>query len=122
MKNILIADDDASIVDALGYLLEDEGYAVAKVTNADILASAQRELPALILLDIWMSGQDGRAICRSLKHHPTTAHIPILMVSAHHDGPAIAREAGADDFLSKPFEIDDLLAKVAAHIGGNAGI
>ena len=114
MTKILIADDDAAIVDALGYMLEDEGYAVVKVTNTDILASAKRELPDLVLLDIWMSGRDGRIICRALKQHPSTSHIPILMVSAHHDGPAIAREAGADGFVAKPFEIDDLLAKVAA--------
>jgi DNA-binding response OmpR family regulator len=59
-----------------------------------------------------MSGSDGRDICRELKHRLDTRAIPIIMISASRDIERSAYEAGADDFLAKPFEIDDLLGKI----------
>jgi DNA-binding response OmpR family regulator len=66
------------------------------------------------LLDVLLSGKDGRTIARQLKSQEDTKHIPIIMFSAHPSAEQTAREAGADDFIAKPFEIDDLLEKIAA--------
>ena len=111
-KKIMIADDDPGIVDAVEMLLEFEGYKVTSTVDGATVLDMKEELPDLLLLDIWMSGEDGRDICRKLKATQSTKNIPIIMVSASRDIAASALEAGADDFLAKPFEMDALLAKI----------
>ncbi len=115
-KKILVADDDPAIVDAIQLILEDADYVVETTLNGDHLMSIKNDFPSLILLDIWMSGQDGRTICRQLKKQKKTKHIPIIMISANKDTSQIAKAAGADDFITKPFEIDDLLSKVKKYM------
>jgi CheY-like chemotaxis protein len=63
-----------------------------------------------------MSGTDGRDICKKLKEKTTTREIPIVLISASRDIEKSAKEAGANDFLSKPFEVTDLLQKVKQYI------
>ncbi len=72
----------------------------------------EKEYPDALLLDVWMSGQDGREICKFLKNRSNTKHIPIIMISASKDVAASVKAAGADDFLTKPFEMDELIKKV----------
>src|SRR5437870_5702463 len=111
-RKILVADDDPAILEALILMLEDAGYEVKTTTNGATIQEVYKELPDLILLDIWMSGVDGRDICKQLKHQKKTKHIPIIMISANRDTEDIAKKAGADDFIAKPFEMKNLLAKV----------
>jgi CheY-like chemotaxis protein len=115
-KKILIADDDPGILEVMQLMLEDEGYEVITTVNGRTVEAIKEHLPDLILLDIWMSGQDGRNICRGLKSKETTKHIPVIMVSANKDTEDIAKQAGADDFLSKPFDIENLLGKVKRYL------
>jgi DNA-binding response OmpR family regulator len=112
LKKIMIADDDPAIVDAVEIILDFEGYEVSSTVNGATVLDMKTEFPDLLLLDIWMSGSDGRDICRELKHRLDTRAIPIIMISASRDIESSAYEAGADDFLAKPFEIDDLLGKI----------
>lgn len=116
-KKIIIADDDPGILDAVGILLEFEGYEVCGTPNGTILLNITDELPALVLLDIWMSGVDGRDICRQLKQQPGTCNIPVVLLSASKDIELSALESGADDFLAKPFEMADLLEKIEKYAG-----
>lgn len=114
---ILVVDDDTAILDALKMLLEGEGYAVQiadKADYAESLGDTNGGLPDLIVLDILLSGKDGRAICRTLKTRADTSHIPIVMVSAYPDAGGSAEEVGADAFLAKPFTVDELLDTIAA--------
>jgi DNA-binding response OmpR family regulator len=111
-KKIMIADDDPGIVDAVGMLLEFEGYAVTTTVDGSTVLDMQEELPDLLLLDIWMSGEDGRDICKRLKSGDLTKNIPVIMISASRDIKESALAAGADDFLAKPFEMDELLKKI----------
>ena len=111
-KKIMIADDDPGIVDAVEMLLEFEGYSVTTTVDGSTVLDMKDELPDLLLLDIWMSGEDGRDICRQLKATPATKNIPVIMVSASRDIEQSAIDAGADDFLAKPFEMNELLAKI----------
>ena len=111
-KKIMIADDDPNIVDAIELMLEFEGYQVSSTIDGSTVLDMKTELPDLLLLDIWMAGEDGRNICKKLKHEPLTRHIPILMVSANKNVQELAIEAGADDFLAKPFQMNDLLNKI----------
>src|SRR5476651_1507459 len=101
-KKIMIADDDPGILDAVGIMLEFEGYEVKSTPNGAELLSLDEELLDLLLLDIWMSGIDGRDICRQLKQKLGTSKLPIVLISASKDIERSALEAGANDFLAKP--------------------
>ena len=111
-KRILIADDNAGIVEAVKMMLEDEGYTVDTALSSTEVKHLCENLPAVLVLDIWMAGEDGRDLCKYLKGREMTRHVPIILFSASRDVQQIAQEVGADDFLLKPFDIDELLNKV----------
>ncbi len=116
-KKILIVDDEPDIVVALAAMLQDAGYLVSTPRDDEQLESVRaREQPQLILLDMLLSGRDGREIARQLKGQAATRDVPILMLSAYPSAARAALAAGADDFLAKPFDLDELLQKVTAHI------
>lgn len=118
-KNILVVDDDPDILDALQLTLEDAGYEVTtteKAEYAENLRDTNGGLPDVIILDVLLSGKDGRIICQKLKSQEDTRHIPILMISAHPTAKQSVQAVGADGFLAKPFDIDELLAKVAEYL------
>ena len=110
-KKILVAEDDASITEAITYMLEDEGYLVDSV-DGKIELGEKEKYPDLILLDILMSGVDGRTICRKLKSQKETKSIPVILISANRRIREIARETGADDYIVKPFEADKLNERI----------
>ena len=70
------------------------------------------DLPDILLLDMLLSGKDGREITKQLKSQDSTKHIPIILFSAYPSVEEDARRSGADDFIAKPFDIDVLLAKI----------
>jgi len=116
-KKILVVDDDPDILDALQLTLEDAGYDVTtaqKAEYAENLRDTNGGLPDVIILDVLLSGKDGRLICRKLKSQEDTRHIPVLMISAHPTAQQSVQAVGADGFLAKPFDIDELLEKVSA--------
>lgn len=115
-KKILVADDDPAILHSVKMLLEDEGYQVTTAVGDTTAQEVEKHLPDLILLDIWMSGMDGRDICKHLKSQPSTKLIPIIMISAHADTEKIAKESGADDYVTKPFDIFKLLEKIEQYV------
>ena len=114
MPRILIVDDDKDLLDVTHSLLTKKGYEVESHNNwEDALQKIDIFQPQLILLDVFLNGIDGLDICRQLKSMAHTKHIPVLIFSAY---PRIADkviyEYGADDFIEKPFEVSDLIAKV----------
>ncbi|GAC1427286.1 MAG: hypothetical protein PVS3B3_14780 [Ktedonobacteraceae bacterium] len=116
-KKILVVDDDVDILDFLQVILEEEGYIVMTTSKGEYLEQLHNGgLPNLILLDVFLSGKDGRHIVKQLKSQAETKCIPVIMFSAHPSAEETARASGADDFLAKPFEIDDLVAKVKNHV------
>ncbi|HEX3641190.1 MAG TPA: response regulator [Ktedonobacteraceae bacterium] len=114
-KRILIVDDEPDILEFLRIILEEEeGYEVATSDKGEFLEQLHNNrLPHLILVDVLLSGKDGRAIVKHLKSQPGTMHIPVIMFSAHPSAYKTSLKAGADDFLAKPFAIGELLAKIA---------
>ena len=113
-KRILVVDDEPDILEFLQIILEDEGYAVVTSDKGEYLEQLHNGgLPHLILVDVLLSGKDGREIVKYLKGQEATKAIPIIMFSAHPSAEETARQAGADDFIAKPFSIDVLLAKIA---------
>lgn len=111
-KKVLIAEDDPAILDAMKMILEDEGYEVQTTVDGAVIENMSSDLPDVLLLDIWLSGTNGQELCKRLKAQELTRNIPVIMVSANRDGKKIALEAGADDFIAKPFEVEELLSKV----------
>ena len=116
-KKILVVDDEPNIREFLQSILEEEGFTVATTDKGEYLEKLHNGgLPNLILLDMLLSGKDGRDIVKFLKSQQETMHIPVIMFSAHPSAEETARKAGADDFIAKPFAIDDLLATIAKYI------
>jgi DNA-binding response OmpR family regulator len=116
-KRIFIVDDEQDILEFLQVILEEEGYSVVTSDKGEFLEQLHNGvLPHLILLDVLLSGKDGREIVKYLKSQEETKSIPVIMFSAHPSAEKTSRQAGADDFLAKPFNIDDLLAKIAHYL------
>lgn len=117
MENkIVVVDDDEGILEVVRIVLEGEGYPVETSLNGEYFEHLDENLPALILLDVLLAGEDGREICRRLKRDPITRHIPVIMLSAHSDAGKVADTSGADDFLEKPFDVDALIATVEKYV------
>jgi len=111
-KKVMIADDDPGILDAIEAMLEFGGYQVSSTPNGATLLDIKDNFPDLLLLDIWMPGTDGRDVCKYLKAQERSKNMPIIMISASTELERSAKEAGADDFLEKPFDMDELLQKI----------
>ena len=118
-KKILIVDDEVDLVETVRFPLEMEGYHVLISYNGeDALNQARKENPDLILLDLMLPKLDGYKVCRLLKFDDRYKHIPILMLTAktQERDKALGMETGATEYITKPFEMDDLLKKVKAYL------
>ena len=112
---ILVADDDSRGLHFLKGLLSSEGYDLACASDgAEALALAEESVPDAILLDVMMPGMDGFEVCRRLRAHPVLSQIPIILLTALDDRESKLEglEAGADDFLTKPFDATELLVRL----------
>lgn len=110
---VMVVDDDQGILEVIKIILEEEDYEVITIDDGTVVIDkVKEETPAVILLDIWMSGQDGGEITKQLKSSEHTREIPVIMISAKNDTEKVAMESGADDYITKPFDMDILLEKV----------
>jgi len=115
-KTILVVDDEPDILMILEAVFTYDGYRVLTASTGERLFSLlARERPDLILLDMLLSGADGRELTRKLKGQETTARIPVLMISAHPRAEQEALAAGADGFLAKPFSLKEILGRVETY-------
>jgi DNA-binding response OmpR family regulator len=108
-KRILIVDDDPTLLSVVQLILEEEGYlpyTSAEVSNLEDLLSVE---PDLILLDVFLSGVDGRMISRWLKSQDRTKDIPLVLMGASSSTRATLLKSGADAVLTKPFDLDAFL-------------
>jgi len=112
VKKILIAEDEPTLVLTLKYNLEREGYAVLSATDGEAaIAAARKTRPDLIVLDVMMPGLNGLEVCRILRKE---MQVPILILSARADetDETAGLEAGADDYVTKPFSMAELIARI----------
>jgi DNA-binding response OmpR family regulator len=116
-KKILVVDDDKDIIEPLALILEAKGFTVKTIMKGkSVYSQIATFKPDLLLLDILMSGSDGRDICKKLKHDNKTRNLIVIMMSAHPSAEKDSAEIGADDFIAKPFETEDLLRLLEKHL------
>ena len=112
---ILIVDDEEDVVKPIAFRLDNQGFEVLMEPDGDLgFQTAVAELPDLILLDIMMPGIDGLTLCQILKQRADTSHIPIIMLTAKTTMGDVEKAfaANADDYVSKPFEWQELFGKI----------
>lgn len=115
MKKIVVIEDNHDILELLGFILENEDYEVIASLDAEPLKILEELNPHLVLLDENLGKQKGHQLCLEIKGNPGTAHLPVILISAVNDLPEIARKCKADDYIAKPFLIEDLLDLVKMH-------
>ena len=112
MNKLLIIDDDEDI-SAMLFLLLRKDFDVAVITKSEeIFPKIKNFQPDIILLDVYLTGYDGRVICKQLKFHPDSKHIPVIMVSGSDEILQTVEKYGANDFIQKPFKAEELLYKI----------
>ena len=117
MAKILIIDDDPDVRTVMSILLKKNNYEVETASGREeAFKKLETSIPEVILLDVLLSGMDGREICREIKSGEHTQHIPVIMFSAHPGAAEKIDTYGADDFLTKPLNADKLLEKLEKHV------
>jgi len=116
-KKILVVDDEKDIVELISYNLEREGFTVLRAFDGRrALESIRQNKPDLVVLDLMMPELSGTEVCRSLRAIPETAGLPIIMLTAKSDplDRILGLEIGADDYITKPFHVRELVARIRA--------
>ncbi|MBI4823356.1 MAG: response regulator [Nitrospirae bacterium] len=119
MAKLLLADDSITIQKVVELVLSDEGFEIKASNNGeDALAQVSSFLPDIILADIEMPKMNGYQLCEKIKSSPATKNIPVILLAGAFEplDEELAKKVGADDFLIKPFESEDLIKKVNASL------
>jgi len=113
VNKILVVDDDLDILEVVHILLTLNKFTVRTISRGESVDQEVREFtPDLILLDVSLGTTDGRVICQRLKSSPGTSRIPVILFSAHFDLVNNISGCHADDVITKPFEVADMLGKI----------
>jgi two-component system, OmpR family, alkaline phosphatase synthesis response regulator PhoP len=124
MAHILVVEDDSDIADLILHYLHNAGHTTRRLASgADVMARLRVEPADLVILDLMLPGMDGMAVCDVLRREPSTAHVPIIMLTARGDEAdrVAGLERGADDYVTKPFSPKELVARVTARLRKPAG-
>ena len=122
MRRILAVDDDKDILEVLQFILEDSGYEVDTLSDGhNLIDIVRNKMPDLILLDIMLGNMDGRELCKAVKKESSTHNIPVILISASHNiSSSMNNEGAPNDFIAKPFDINNLLGKIKSHLSSAA--
>jgi DNA-binding response OmpR family regulator len=115
-KRVLFVDDDAAIRDVLTIVFERAGYDFETMASPSEILRNKFTIPDLFLIDKQLSGYSGLDVCRFLKEKDTTLDLPVIMISASPDIATLALQAGADDYVEKPFNIKFLVEMISYYI------
>ena len=117
IKRVHVLEDDEDIRYIIGVLLKDEGYQLQlSSTFTELKSKLKDSLPDLFILDVMIPDGDGTDICSDLKGDPFTKHIPIIVMSANDQNKQKSLDAGANDYISKPFDIDYIVKRINAQL------
>lgn len=113
MKTIFIVEDETGIRDALQLLLSFENYDVRSFSTVEAFNNRdQSVVPDIFILDVMLPDGLGTDLCNQLKEAPETSNIPVMIISAHAKAENVTQSCQADEFIPKPFDIDDVLLKI----------
>lgn len=116
-KRVFVFDDNADILELCTIILEDAGYDIkTSSTSNNIIAQVMAYVPDIIFMDNWLPDIGGIEATRALKADAVLKHIPVIYFSANNDVRALADQAGADGYLSKPFDIEELEGMISKHL------
>jgi DNA-binding response OmpR family regulator len=112
-KKIMVCDDNQGILDILEMLLESEGFdVITEINSTNLIKELKTQTPDLLLLDLWMPVLSGDQILKIIRTTSEYEKLPVIVFSASVDGNTIAENAGANAFVPKPFDMDDLVGKI----------
>ncbi len=114
-KKIVVVDDSPAILDSVKLMLNMEGFEVSNYERGSDMFNSLLETstkPDVILMDMWLSGEDGRDICKMIKQHQEFKNIPVVIMSASRGLGDSAIESGAIDFIPKPFDLGEIVEKI----------
>lgn len=113
MKTIFIVEDETGIRDALQLLLSFENYDVRSFSSVKTFNERDKSVvPDVFILDVMLPDGLGTDLCNQLKQEPQTSEIPVMIISAHAKSENVIKACEADEFIAKPFDIDDVLLKI----------
>lgn len=116
-RQIVIIEDEASILDVIAYNVGQAGFDPVRAMNGDDgLRLVRSVVPALVILDVMLPGRGGHSVCRAIRDDEVTRAIPVLMLTALGEESDVVHglDLGADDYMSKPFSPRELVARVSA--------
>ncbi|MNK33555.1 Response regulator MprA [compost metagenome] len=118
-KKIMICDDDHGILEVLEMMLEIEGFTVFRESNStNLLSEIKRTSPDLLLMDLWMPVLSGDQILKVIRTSEEFKNLPVIILSASVDGREIANNAGANGFIPKPFNMDEMIVDINNMLAG----
>lgn len=113
MSKLLIADDSMDLLDLMDLFLSEKGYQVKCASNKKSLFSCLKNYePDVIIMDVFLENVDGRELCKKLRSDKKTKHIPIIVFSANPYAIANYKSFGANDFIEKPFSLENVVSKI----------
>lgn len=122
-KRVLIFDDDVDILSICTYILEEQGWEVQTSSHCNnILETVRGFMPKVILMDNWIPDTGGVVATQTIKKEADLKHIPVIYFSANNDIQSLARQAGADTYLEKPFDLNELEAVIDKVSSGNTNL
>ena len=117
-QHVLLIEDEPNIAEAISFLLSREGLRVSQVAEGEAALSLLRaDRPDLVILDHMLPGRSGLEILASLRADPDTRDLPVMMLTARGRDRAMAEEAGADRFMTKPFSNAEILSEIRQMLG-----
>jgi two-component system phosphate regulon response regulator PhoB len=111
-KKVLVVENDFEIRDIVSYILEEEGFECLSIPEPGSMDHIQAFKPDIILVDEFINNKPGHRLCLKIKQVDTLRHIPVIVLSTAHNIELIAKECKADDYIQKPFDIDEMINKV----------
>lgn len=117
MLKVLVVDDDIDLLEMVSTVLTNQQMTVNSITKGNLLFDTiTGNKPDIILMDIYLGECDGRDLCLQLKKSNQFEDIPVILYSAGHIAPSTIQTSGADDFISKPFDISQLVKRINAQV------
>lgn len=112
-----MVDDDSGVLEAIKIILVDSGFKVKTIISTDEFEKVMtRFKPDLVMLDIWMPKISGEVLCRKIKEDDNLKKIPVVLLSASNRTEKISKKCKADDYLTKPFDMEELIETVKRNL------